>query len=249
MRHKSLKLLAALLGIGLVCAVPSLLAKKKDKPSDSPNEQRRAVHALNRLTFGPRPGDVQQVMATGVDRWIDEQLHPEKISDVAMDARLAPLRTLRMSTKEIVEEFPDPQMIRQVMDGKKSMPSDPARRAIYQVQIARLQERQQKKQQQEQQKDQDKQTATVAKNEVAKNEVAGNEAPSAADGAKTAEELAAAANDDGAMNATTADAGKPADVPAKPTPEEEAEARRREDSLYADLKNRVADRSSCRRAL
>ena len=108
-----------------------------------------------------------------------------------MDARLAPLRTLRMSTKEIVEEFPDPQMIRQVMDGKKSMPSDPARRAIYQVQMARLQERQQKKQQQEQQKDQDKQTATVAKNEVAKNEVARNEAPSAADGAKTAEELAA----------------------------------------------------------
>ena len=71
MRHKSLKLLAALLGIGLVCSVPSLLAKKKDKPADSPNEQRRAVHALNRLTFGPRPGDVQQVMATGVDRWID----------------------------------------------------------------------------------------------------------------------------------------------------------------------------------
>ncbi len=231
MRHKSLKLLAALLGIGLVCAVPSLLAKKKDKPADSPNEQRRAVHALNRLTFGPRPGDVQQVMATGVDRWIDEQLHPEKISDAAMDARLVPLRTLRMSTKEIVEEFPDPQMIRQVMDGKKSMPSDPARRAIYQVQIARLQERQQKKQQQEQQKDQDKQTATVAKNEVAT-----NEAPSAADGAKTAEELAAAANDDGSMSAMSTDTAKPSDVPAKPTPEEEAEARRREDSLYADLK-------------
>ena len=118
-----------------------MLAKKKDKPADpGTNEQKRAVQALNRLTFGPRPGDVQQVMAMGVDRWIDLQLHPEKIPDSAIEARLAAFRTLHMSSKEIVEEFPDNQMIKQVMDGKKSMPSDPAKRAVFQVQIARLQE-------------------------------------------------------------------------------------------------------------
>jgi hypothetical protein len=44
-----------------------LLAKKKESPASSPGEQKRAVHALNRLTFGPRPGDVQRVMAIGVD--------------------------------------------------------------------------------------------------------------------------------------------------------------------------------------
>ncbi|HEX3822694.1 MAG TPA: DUF1800 family protein [Candidatus Sulfotelmatobacter sp.] len=225
MRAKFLKLAVGLLCIGFASAVPNVLAKKKDKPAtNTPAEQRRAVHALNRLTFGPRPGDVQQVMAMGVDRWIDEQLHPEKISDDAMDVRLAPLRTLHMSTREIVEEFPDPQILRMVMDGKKPMPSDPARRAIYQVQVARLQERLQKKQQQE--KDEDKQTATVAK----------AEGPSAADSAKTAEELTAAANDDNSMAAMNADAAKPPEPPAKPTPEEKAEARQREDSLYADLK-------------
>jgi len=65
----------------LVCVVPQLFANKnkKDKAADaSANEQKRAVHALNRLTFGPRPGDIQQVAAMGVDRWIDQQLHPEK---------------------------------------------------------------------------------------------------------------------------------------------------------------------------
>ena len=66
----------------LACAVPQLLARKKDKVlSPGTNQQKRAVQALNRLTFGPRPGDVQQVMAMGVDRWIDLQLHPEKIPD------------------------------------------------------------------------------------------------------------------------------------------------------------------------
>src|SRR5215831_18058694 len=47
-----------LLCLGLACAVPQLLAKKKDNPSESArNDQKRAVHALNRLTFGPRPGE------------------------------------------------------------------------------------------------------------------------------------------------------------------------------------------------
>ncbi len=126
------KLALLLTCLSLAWAVPQLLARKKDKTVDSgANEQKRAVHALNRLTFGPRPGDVQQVMAMGVDRWIDLQLHPEKIPDSAIEARLAPFRTLRMSSKEIVEEFPDNQMIKQVKDGKKSMPSDPAKRAVY----------------------------------------------------------------------------------------------------------------------
>src|ERR1700690_3689574 len=112
------------------------LGNKKSKPHGL-DEQKRAVHALNRLAFGPRPGDVERVLQLGVDHWIDLQLHPDKIDDSALDARLEPLRTLRMSSKQIAEDFPDPQEINQVMNGKKSMPSDPARRAIYEVQLAR----------------------------------------------------------------------------------------------------------------
>jgi len=74
---------AFLLALSLVCAAPHVLARKKLAANDSgPSEQKRAVHALNRLTFGPRPGDVQQVMAMGVDRWIDMQLHPRKFPTV-----------------------------------------------------------------------------------------------------------------------------------------------------------------------
>src|ERR1700733_1077075 len=135
------------LSLSLACAVPRLLAGKKnaaDKETPDISDQRRALHALNRLTFGPRAGDIQQVMAMGVDRWIDLQLHPEKIDDSALNSRLEPFRTLRMSTKEIVEDFPDPQEIEQALNGKRSIPSDPARRAIYEVQVARLQDRKDK---------------------------------------------------------------------------------------------------------
>ena len=138
------KVAGILLSVSLACAVP-LLAKKKDTPVSSPAEQKRAVHALNRLTFGPRPGDVQRVMAIGVDAWIDQQLHPGKLNDDALEARLAPFRTLRMSTREVAEDFPDGGVVKQVMDGKKPMPSDAAKRAVYQVQIARQEAKQEEK--------------------------------------------------------------------------------------------------------
>ncbi len=138
---------------GLVLAaalafVQLALAKKKtESASLQMDEHKRVYHALNRLTFGPRPGDEERVAAMGVDKWIDLQLHPDKIDDSVLDARLAPLRTLRMSTREIVENFPPPQLIKQIAEGKESLPRDPAKRAIYEAQLERYQEKQENKEQ------------------------------------------------------------------------------------------------------
>jgi len=109
------------------------------------DERRRAEHALNRLTFGPRPGDLESVMQLGVDKWIDGQLHPEKIDDHALDARLAPYRTLRMDAREMAENFPPPQVIKAIEQGKQAIPSDPMKRAVYESQVERLQEKQENK--------------------------------------------------------------------------------------------------------
>jgi uncharacterized protein (DUF1800 family) len=137
-----------ILSLGIAVSTELALAKKKENLAAAQMDQRkRAVHALNRLTFGPRPGDVQRVMAIGVDQWIDQQLHPEKIDDSALDARLAPFRTLRMPTREIVENFPSEQMIKAVADGKQSLPSDPLKRAVYQAQLDRYQDKENRKQQ------------------------------------------------------------------------------------------------------
>ncbi|HUM06817.1 MAG TPA: DUF1800 domain-containing protein [Terriglobales bacterium] len=123
----------------------SALGRKKEKAARSMDEQKRAVHALNRLTFGPRPGDVERVMQTGVDNWIEQQLHPEKIDDSTVEARLAPFRTLRMDTRELVESFPPNQVIRQVANGKAELPSDPTMRAVYEAQLQRYEDRKQAK--------------------------------------------------------------------------------------------------------
>jgi len=228
--------------LSLAGAAPQLLAKKKDKTPPAVNEQHRAVHALNRLGFGPRPGDVQRVTAMGVDSWIDQQLHPEKISDDRLASRLAPLRTLRMSSREMVEEFPDGQMVRQVMDGKKSMPSDPAKRAVLRAQIGRLEDKKEEKQER-------KAEATAAETRTAP----GRETAMlpASETAKTAEEIAAAAAADSAPGApvdsnatanTEMGSSMTASAEAKPAPPPDPEARRMEERLYADLEvQKLAD--------
>jgi len=109
------------------------------------DDARRAIHVLNRLTFGPRPGDVDRIRAMGIDPWIDQQLHPDSIDDSSLDARLAPYRTLRMDTKQIAENFPPPQVIKAVEQGRQSIPSDPLKRAVYEAQLQRSQARQRNK--------------------------------------------------------------------------------------------------------
>src|SRR5580765_1923293 len=75
-----------------------------------PTDDRTIGHVLNRLGFGARPGDVDRLRAMGVERYIDEQLHPDRITDTDVDRRLAGLTTLKMSSRQIAEEFEIPQI-------------------------------------------------------------------------------------------------------------------------------------------
>ena len=146
-RRRLLTAAALLMAAGLTTQFA--LGRKKDKPAagetTSMDAQKRAVHALNRLTFGPRPGDVERVKQTGVDQWIELQLHPDKIDDSALDAKLDPFRTLRMRTREIVENFPPDQLIKQIADGKASLPQDPTKRAVYEAQLQHYEDKQERK--------------------------------------------------------------------------------------------------------
>jgi uncharacterized protein (DUF1800 family) len=115
-----------------------VVAKSKPKQSDAANEYRRAIHAVDRLTFGPRPGDADAIARSGVDNWIEQQLHPEKIDTSALQPRLATYRTLQMSPGEIAQNFPPNPLLKAAMAGKVAIPNDPYRHAIYRAGIARL---------------------------------------------------------------------------------------------------------------
>jgi uncharacterized protein (DUF1800 family) len=71
-------------------------------------EDEATLHALNRLGYGPRPGDVARVEQMGLEKWIDQQLDPDSIDDSALDERLEKYPTLKMSSQQLLEEFPPP---------------------------------------------------------------------------------------------------------------------------------------------
>ncbi len=123
--------------LGAMLSTSLAAAKKTPKPPRL-TDQQKALHALNRLTFGPRPGDVERVMKLGVNAWIEQQLQPQNIADKALETRLAPYRAVRMKPAELLRAFPPQPMIQAITDGRRPQPTEPAERLIVAVQQARL---------------------------------------------------------------------------------------------------------------
>lgn len=132
-------------------------AKQRPKPSAQPraarsrssvspkkiivaplNQRERATQILNRLTFGPRPGEVDRVLAMGVDKWFEQQLNPQSISDDALNKRLAAYPTLTMTPEQALTAFPDRATIKAVADERLQPPTDPGLAAVYEVQLVKL---------------------------------------------------------------------------------------------------------------
>ncbi|MGC9947483.1 MAG: DUF1800 domain-containing protein [Bryobacteraceae bacterium] len=103
------------------------------------NEQ-KAEHVLNRLTFGPRPGDIQRVQTLGLKKWLGLQLHPERIPEnPVLAAKLRPLDTLAMSTAKMLQNYPSPALVKAMVAGRLPFPDDPDKRMMVDRLAARLQ--------------------------------------------------------------------------------------------------------------
>lgn len=113
---------------------PDYSAFQRKLPKDQ-----QVLQALNRLTFGPRPGDVEQIEKLGLKKWIDLQLHPERIPEnPALASKLEPLESLRLTQADAARNYPNPQMIRAVALGREPMPDDPVTRAAVQRLLRRV---------------------------------------------------------------------------------------------------------------
>jgi uncharacterized protein (DUF1800 family) len=130
-------MIAALLCVPLVEQPMVGVAKgKRTAPAKQIQGEERALHALNRFTFGPRPGDVAAVQAMGVDRWFEQQLNPAGIDDSALEDRLAAFPAMKMQQAELMERYPGPEVLRQMIAMKLPLPADPVEHAFYVDEIA-----------------------------------------------------------------------------------------------------------------
>jgi len=101
-------------------------------------EEQKVVHFLSRTSFGVKREDVQKVNRLGIPVYLEEQLHPERISDSLAEEKLAGLKTMRLSSRELIELYPPPrqQAGQQEMMGQQQMQGP--RTVILELQQARL---------------------------------------------------------------------------------------------------------------
>ena len=117
------RLKRALLGAAALVAAVGVQTTLNGAAAPADDDQ-AIVHVLNRIGFGPRPGDVDRVRQMGLRQYIEQQLHPERISDESLAARLNGLSTLTLSSKAIAERYEIPQMQAR-RDAKQEAASSP----------------------------------------------------------------------------------------------------------------------------
>lgn len=101
----------------------------------------RILQALNRFTFGPKPGDLEAVRKMGLDKWFDEQLHPANIDQTDLNARLGEFPAMQWSLQDLFYRLPSNAIIRQAAEGRVQIPQGGTLQAVYENQIYRLQAR------------------------------------------------------------------------------------------------------------
>src|SRR5881628_2398874 len=89
---------------------PVVIARSdvRELPADQ-----QIIQALNRLTFGAKPGAAPKVRAIGLDNWIDQQLHPDKINDDAMNAFVSRYSALNQNQSDLLAQYAEQQRARQ----------------------------------------------------------------------------------------------------------------------------------------
>src|SRR5208337_3913808 len=101
----------------------------------------RILQALNRFTFGPRPGDLEAVRKMGLDNWFDQQLRPASIDETDLNARLAEFPAMQWSLQDLFFRLPSNPIIRQAANGRVDVPQGGTLHAVYENQIYRIQAR------------------------------------------------------------------------------------------------------------
>src|SRR3954469_17611495 len=111
--------------VPLLAATVIVSAAEPGSAVPSRPDDRTILHVLNRAGFGARAGDVERVRRIGLATYIDQQLHPERLPDADMAARLSALGTLDKSSRQLADEYFEPaQRARQ--QAKRQADIDPS---------------------------------------------------------------------------------------------------------------------------
>jgi uncharacterized protein (DUF1800 family) len=95
---------------------------------------RKVLHAVNRLSFGPQPGDIERTTNLGVERYIQQQLNPNEIPESQqLKTQLAQLETLNLNALALLEQIKLPK-------SEKGQKPSPEQRKAYRQEMRHVEE-------------------------------------------------------------------------------------------------------------
>ena len=100
------------------------------------SQEQKVIHFLNRTSCGPTRAEVERVNRLGIPAYLDEQLRPAALADPVLEDKIAGLKTMRLSNRELIELYPPPQVARQ--QGMMPQEMQAPRMIIVELQQARL---------------------------------------------------------------------------------------------------------------
>ena len=122
--YKSLVAVLVMSAMLATQTLATLADTQKNSKKQRLSEAQKIIHVLNRLGFGPRPGDVERVKAMGLEKYINEQLNPETIPDVVAENKVKDLGALNMTTAELYEKYPQPGRLLRELQAKGMLGGD-----------------------------------------------------------------------------------------------------------------------------
>jgi uncharacterized protein (DUF1800 family) len=119
-------------------AAPLAAPQTWDDPQ--PGAHADIVHLLSRITYGPRPGEIERVAAIGWAAFLEQQLNHEQIDDAALDERLKQFATLAMSSAELFASYPQkgrpgPRAIIQELEAASLLRAIASERQLFEIMV------------------------------------------------------------------------------------------------------------------
>lgn len=107
----------------LLCGAARCFAAPQQVPL---SDGQKVLHVLNRLAFGPRPGDVEAVQKMGLQNWINAQLNPQNIDDSEVEAQITKFTLLQMAPENLLLAYRGDRgnprrKLQQAQNGKREM--------------------------------------------------------------------------------------------------------------------------------
>lgn len=107
------RLAAAIVAVGLTVPGPA--------PAATVDDDAAIQHVLDRLGYGPRPGDLEAVRRVGLDRYVQRQLHPDRIAEnPELGRRLAELETASLDTETLLSKYDLPREAKREIQKKRA---------------------------------------------------------------------------------------------------------------------------------